>query len=219
LLRAAGPAVDAARPLSAERAKVLQSYARRGVPAVASGDLADELTAAAGRPAQGLLTRDDLAAMLPQLVRRESGSLQGGWLTPPWRSEEELAAGNCHVVAAIDGKGLAAVACYEAPAEGVDVPSLGLVLPFAAEPVRRGRTRVRPGDVRPVAAPIALRFAEGVVDLCVGVGQTVSAETALDGILQAVVRGDVHTSAVSSPTGRVAALSRVGDRVRILAGS
>lgn len=218
LLRAAGPAVEAARSLSAERAMVLQSFARRGVPAVATGNVAEEIAAAAGRPAQGLLTRDDLAGMLPELVRREGGSLPGGWLTAPWRSEDPVAAAHCHVVTAIDGKGLAAVACYEAPPEGVEVPSLGLVLPFAAEPVRRGRVRIRPGGQRPAASPIALRFAAGVVDLCVGVGQSAHAEGTLDGILQALLRGDALASAVSSPVGRVAALSRVEDRVRILAG-
>jgi hypothetical protein len=140
-------------------------------------------------------------------------------LTAPWRSEEEAAGVHCEVVAAIDGKGLAAVACYEAPPEGVDVPSLGLLMPFAAEPVRRGRARVRPGGLRPAASPIALRFAEGVVDLCVGVGQTPGAEGALDGILRTIARGEALVSAIATRSGRVAALTRVGDRVRILAGS
>ena len=118
LLRVAGPAVEAARAASAERARVLQLFARRGVPALSGGDVADEIAAAAGRPAQGLLTREDLAAMLPELVRRDGASLPGGLLTAPWRSGDRVSGAHCHVVAAIDGKGLAAVACYEAPTEG-----------------------------------------------------------------------------------------------------
>jgi hypothetical protein len=215
LRRVLAPAIAEARAQSPNRARVLEAFARRGAPAFAEGDVADELTAAAGRSAQGLLTKDDLAAAMPVLARCESESLPGGILRAPWRSDAPIDGANCHVVLAIDAKGRAAVACYEAPTAGVAVPALGLLLPFAAEPVRRGQARVRPGDRRPSPAPIALRLREGIVDLCAGVGQSSGAEPSLDAFLAAVVRDAAIDEALSAASeGRVVALLRAGERVR-----
>jgi hypothetical protein len=213
LLQVAGPAVDEARAHSADRARSLQAFARRGAPAVAQGFLAEELTATAGRAAQGLLTGDDLAAAKPAVTRCDPDTLPGKVLKAPWR--ERADATSCHVVMAIDGKGMAAVACYEDPPGGLQVPNIGLALPFSAEPVLRGKPRVRPGALRPAAAPIALRLANGIADLCVGVGRTAGADGQLDAILAEIARDVAPAVALDAVTdGSPVALVRTGERVR-----
>jgi hypothetical protein len=59
-------------------------------------------------------------------------------------------------VAAVDRFGGFAIACWDEGVDGMMVAELGLRAPFFAEPVMRGATRVRPGDARPAAAPIAM---------------------------------------------------------------
>jgi hypothetical protein len=66
---------------------------------------------------------------------------------------------------------------------------------------------------------MALRFAAGVVDLGVAVGQHEDAEGALDAILSGIAHGMALSEAVAGVSaGRPAALLRVGDAVRVLAG-
>jgi hypothetical protein len=55
----------------------------------------------------------------------------------------------------VDRNGTFAAACWDDATDGIAVAELGLRAPFAAEPVRRGRTRVRPGEARPSASPVA----------------------------------------------------------------
>ncbi len=91
--------------------------------------------------------------------------------------------------------------------------------PPSAEPVLRGKTRVRPGEPRPAAAPIALRFVGGVVELCLGVGQCAVGEQVLDAALVALAGGASLAAALAaSRDGRSAAIARAGDRVRLVAG-
>jgi gamma-glutamyltranspeptidase/glutathione hydrolase len=59
-------------------------------------------------------------------------------------------------VAAVDRFGAFAIACWDEGVDGLTIAELGLRAPFFAEPVLRGATRVRPGDARPAAAPVAL---------------------------------------------------------------
>jgi hypothetical protein len=59
-------------------------------------------------------------------------------------------------VACVDRFGAFAVACWDEGVDGLTIAELGLRAPFFAEPVLRGATRVRPGDARPAAAPVAL---------------------------------------------------------------
>jgi hypothetical protein len=218
LLRVAGPALEAARALAPERGRVLQLFARRGAPALADSDVADELTAAAGRAERGLLTKEDLAAARPVVVPCDERGLVSGVLFAPWRADPRLDAAHCHVVAACDGKGLAAVACYEVPAVAVPIHALGLVAPLFAAPVLRGHTRIRPGELRPAAAPIALRMLGGIVDLCVGVAQASDGERVLDGVTDAL-SGDASIAATVSAVaeGLMVALARTQTSVRILA--
>jgi gamma-glutamyltranspeptidase/glutathione hydrolase len=83
----------------------------------------------------------------------------------PWSNEEGgmPAAPSAHVdvgaaraVLAVDRHGAFAIAVWAESPDGIMLADLGLRAPFFAEPVRRGQTRVRPGDARPAAAPVAL---------------------------------------------------------------
>jgi gamma-glutamyltranspeptidase/glutathione hydrolase len=150
----------------AVRKDVLRRIAQRGASALASDAIGAELVAACGRVAGGLLTRDDLDAVLPTIVPTEERRLAGGARVAafaPWRAEaiaaredSGLSAAAVHVVAAADHRGLLAVACYERPDDGVPIEALGLVAPLVAAPVLRGQPRVRPGIPVPASAPMAL---------------------------------------------------------------
>jgi gamma-glutamyltranspeptidase/glutathione hydrolase len=217
LARAAAAAIQAAKTLSPERAQLIDVFSRRGPPALEEDGIAGELIAAAGRPARGLLTRDDLGATRPAVVRCSEDTLVSGVLLAPWRDDPRLEATLCHVVAALDGKGLAAIACYEVPAEGVAVPALGLVAPLSADPVLRGKPRVRPGAPRPAAAPVALRMIEGVVADCVAVTGAADGERALDAMLGVIVEGTSAVKALGAVEGAVG-VARVGNGVRVVGG-
>lgn len=209
LLRLAGPAVERAKARSPERAAVIEAFARRGAAALTDERVAAELVAVAGRAAGGALTREDLVAVRPAVVACPERSLAaGGVLRVPWGEPGAANGGGdaTHVVAAADGNGLVAIACYEAPVDGVSVAPLGLVAPAAAAPVMRGETRVRPGEPRPAAAPIALRARKGVVDLALGVGATAGAESALAAILERLEPDVVIAEALGAAAGRAIAL-------------
>lgn len=221
MLRAAGPALAWAKSRSLERAQLLDALARRGAPVLAEDAVASELIAAAGRAARGLLTLEDLAAVRPAVVRCDEGARgPSGALTVPWRGPAEDAS-STQVVAAIDGRGLAVVACYEVAADGgVAVPALGLHAPRSAEPVLRGQTRVSPGEPRLAAAPIALRALHGIVDFALGVAVAADGTAAVDAILDALGVSITPMAALqSSPMGRPIAIMRERDAMRTLASS
>jgi gamma-glutamyltranspeptidase/glutathione hydrolase len=219
LLRAAGPALARAKARSPERAGVLEAVARRGAPALAEERVAAELLAAAGRVARGLLTPEDLSEAMPALTRCEERALgPSGILTVPWR---EAADGSfVHVVAAADGKGRVAIACYEVPDEGIQVAALGLVAPRAAEPVLRGKPRVTPGSARPAGAPIALRARKGVVELALGIAAAANANAVLDAVVHLFATAPTFAEALAAPhSGRAVALSSTRDEARVLASA
>jgi hypothetical protein len=219
LLRVAGPAIAAARAASPERARVLEMVGRRGAAALLDDSFAVELLAVAGRAAGGTLSRKDLAAVRPGTASYDEGALPAGMLLVPWRSAPAPDGSSTHVVAAVDTRGLAAIACYEAPPEGLPVPALGLVAPLFAAPVRRGEARVRPGEPRPAAAPMALRAVGGRVDLALGVAQAADAEDALEAVL-ARLDGPTVAGAVSAATaGRVVALVRTRESALVVASA
>ena len=221
LLRAAGPALEWARARSPERALVLDSIARRGAPALANDSVTSELMAVAGRAARGLLTPEDLGAVRPVVVRCDERSLPAsGALTVPWRVDQGEDGSCTQIVAAIDGRGLAAVACYEVPIDGAPVPALGLLAPRCAAPVLRGKPRVAPAEPRPAAAPIALRARRGIVDLALGVAAAAAAGASLDAILEAL-EGSLTTMAAlhSVPGGVPIAIVCERDATRAIAST
>jgi gamma-glutamyltranspeptidase/glutathione hydrolase len=195
LTQALAPAVSMAR---GARKDLLRRIAQRGPSAIGAEAVASELVAACGRVAGGLVTRDDLDAPLPAIVPAREANLTGAAgraAFVPWREgamlgkkdEPAIAGTHTHVVAAIDHRGLVALACYERAGEGIPLEALDLVAPFAASPVLRGRPRVRPGTPVPAAAPIALAHAtsEAAIDMCVGIAGDGAAEELLADALQA----------------------------------
>jgi hypothetical protein len=217
LRRVVGPAVERARTVSPERAAVLEVFARRGAAAMGDDAVAGELAAVVGRAAGGTLTRDDLAAVRPGVVTYDERSLApSGILRVPWR---EAAPGGTavQIVVAADGRGLVAIACYEVPVDGVSIPSLGLLAPAFASPVRRGEARVRPGEPCPASAPIALRTRRGVVDVAVGVAETEGAEAALDSLLTKLDDAAALLEAIGGAPGRPVAIVRTGDAAAVVA--
>jgi hypothetical protein len=221
LSRIARPAIAVARDRSPPRASLLERFARLGAPVVADEWIATELTSVAGRSAGGLLTRDDLAAIRPTIVRCDEHAGPNGIVRVPWSRASAREAPVTQVVVAVDARGLAAVACYQTPSEGLDAPELGIALPFLAEPVRRGETRVRPGEPRSASAPISLRSVRGVVDIAFGVAMATDGDavvTSLAERLDAIVSrvGPVPTAAAS---GCLVLVTRSNDTARVVASA
>jgi gamma-glutamyltranspeptidase/glutathione hydrolase len=221
LRRAARPAIEWARARSPERAQLIEAFARRGAPALAEDAVAGELTATAGRSARGLLTAEDLAAVRPDVVRCADDSLgPSGILGVPWRGGEALDASFTHVVAAADGRGMVAVACYEVPFDGVAVSALGIIAPRTAAPVLRGQMRVVPGKPRAAASPIALRAHRGIVNLAIGVATAQDAEDSLDALVAALATAVVIGETMNGvKSGRPVGVLCTPDAVRVLASA
>ena len=179
-------AVAYAKEFSAERSAVLAAFAGQAAAAMVDDAIAGELTAVAGRSVGGALTREDLAAVRPVATACDERSLsEDAVLRVPWK-QKPCDGSNTQVIAAADAGGLVALACYESGMDGLAIASLGLVAPPFAAPVRRREVRVRPGEARPAAAPIALRAPHGLPDLALGLAATVHAEVMLDEILAAL---------------------------------
>jgi gamma-glutamyltranspeptidase/glutathione hydrolase len=193
-----------ARELSKKtpRARVFERIVARGASAVTDAVVARPLVELAGRVAGGLLTEDDLAGVRPVLAPcapREIGELR--LATCPWSALASDPPGafepaeHVHVIAAGDIHGLTAIACWEQRAEGSAVEALGLTAPWTAEPVRRGEPRVRPGEPRPAAAPIALVLRGGFLELALGASAQSDAEKILGEILTRLGAGTPLDSA------------------------
>jgi hypothetical protein len=206
LSRLAAPAIELAKERSEERAKLLRAIGRRGGGALAERGVADELIAAFGRMAGGILTIEDLAApevsVLPAKARvpwlddlRDAGAARQAKTT-------------VHVVAAGDARGRFVVACYEDAREGITFEPLDLVVPRLAEPVRRGEVRVRPGAARPALAPIGLASAGGTIIAAIGKPLADRTTDDLDAILAKVAE-----TAWTAPRGIVGVIrTRIGAR-------
>ena len=216
LAQVLAPAVDRSRAV-AERFQFFKRLAQRGPSVFAEHAIASELIAAAGRVAGGLLTEEDLSRVRPSAdacAIHTVGTRRVA--TAPWgaagvRGEAEggkLSAAVVQVIAAADAHGVLAIACYEAPDDGVPIPELGLVAPFGAAPVLRGEARVPPGAPRPAASPIALSELGGVVDAAVGVAQSEDAERTLAAILLTIAAGNAVDDAEAPSMGRAVGVVR-----------
>jgi hypothetical protein len=217
LRRLSTSAIKAARAISPERAAVLDAFSRRGAPALGDEAIVTALLAVAGRAAGGSLTADDLGAVLPRVTNIAERSLEPpGWLMAPWRARG-LTATRVQVVAAADGRGLVCIACYESPEEGIAIPELGLLAPASAEPVLRGQPRVKPGEPRPAAAPIAVRSRRGLADLAVGI-----AGSGDEGLLPLLTRLDdqpLVAEALAGTPGRAVAVVRTRETAAVAASA
>ena len=192
-----GPALDLAKTASTERHALLKEIARRGPMALAEEPFASELVAAAGRLAGGLLTVADLGEMRPAIIEcaiEKKGDRRVA--TVPWR-DHEVSPLHVEIIAAADGQGRVAIACYEAPEEGMPIPALDLAAPLAAAPVRRGETRVRPGEPRPAAAPMALLETAGMLEIALGFARSTTAEELLARVVASFMSGTPAEQAVT----------------------
>ena len=190
------------------RKSVLKRILQRGPAALADDFIASELVAVAGRIAGGVLTKEDLDELRPPYLTCEMHDLPEGVRRAafvPWRVDAILGSGTetpldttrTRIVAAADHKGLLAIACYEVHEMGLPIPELDLVAPFTAAPVLRGQTRVRPGEARPSAAPIAISEFQGMMDLALAFTGTREGELALGRVLAKLAAGellDISTS-------------------------
>ena len=93
-------------------------------------------------------------------------------------------------VAAVDRFGAFAIACWDEGSSGLSIPELGLRAPFFATPVLRGETRVRPGDARAAAAPIALVGTDAGPEFAFAAFGASDAYEVLQGALRSVIEDD-----------------------------
>jgi gamma-glutamyltranspeptidase/glutathione hydrolase len=212
------------------RRDLLRKIAQRGPSMLAAEAIAGELIAVCGRIAGGLLTRDDLDAILPAILPVHEAALEGPARQAafiPWRqaalsgtrSEAPLPGGHTHVVAAFDHRGLVAVACYERPEEGVTVEPLGLVAPFTASPVLRGETRVGPGTPAAAAAPLALvrTTTESAIDAALAIAGDPDAERVLGEMLDVWSRDADQPAPAYDRQGTLLGVMRTKNAVSLLA--
>lgn len=162
------PAIASAK--GTPRKDLLARIASRGPRAIEERPIGSELLAAAGRPSGGLLTPDDLSSPRPSVQKASSvafdsatrmrrvvllpwANIEGDAPAPPARGVDVA---RSRAVVAVDRNATFAIAVWDEATDGIMVEELGLRAPYYAEPVRRGQTRVKPGEARPAAAAIAL---------------------------------------------------------------
>jgi hypothetical protein len=86
----------------------------------------------------------------------------------PWPSPQEENR-RVEIIAAADARGVIGVLGYAPDDDGISVPELGIALTRDAVVVRRGVTRVAPGEVLPSPAPFALATLARVAFMALGV--------------------------------------------------
>lgn len=116
-------------------------------------------------------------------------------------------------VAAVDRFGGFAIACWDEGPSGLAIPELGLRAPFFATPVLRGETRVRPGDARPAAAPLALVGSDAGPELAFVAFGASDAYEVLQGALRSAIEDDRIEAHGES---RLVALSHVAGVASVL---
>jgi hypothetical protein len=218
--QALAPAIALAK--GSPRQRVLKRIASHGPRALEDHVLSTELLGTFGRPSGGLLTGDDLAAPRPEVQRAARTALgERALVTLPWANVDghalrapahEVDVARARSALAVDRNGTFAIASWDEPAEGLLVEELALRAPFFAEPVRRGQTRVRPGDPRPAAAPVAMVGADApeIALAAFGAGDAYDVLTqALDGLRatdQISASGEARLVALSHAKGTAAVL-------------
>lgn len=176
------------------RSELLSRIASRGPRAIEERPLGPELLAIGGRPSGGLLTADDLAVPRPPVEKASRNHLDKRILvTLPWTHVEngapappaaEVDIGRVRCLACVDRNGTFAVACWEDATDGIAIADLALRAPFGAEPVRRGKTRIRPGDARPSASPVALLATAGGPEIALAAFGAADAYDVLRGAIE-----------------------------------
>ena len=133
----------------------------------------------------------------------------GGMPVPP-AGRVEVA--TTRAVACVDRFGAFAVACWDEGIDGLTIAELGLRAPFFAEPVLRGATRVRPGDARPAAAPVALVGRDAGPELALA---AFGAGDAYD-VLRGAIRGFIEEERIEAHgDARLVAVSYIASTVSV----
>jgi gamma-glutamyltranspeptidase/glutathione hydrolase len=203
-IAARGPRAIEERPLSTE---LLACAGRTVGGLLTSDDLSSQ------RPEVHNASRHALAGAHPTsararagvIVRPRAGEAAGAAPAPrfvialPWAHDEggvpvapagRVAVATTRSVAAVDRFGAFAIACWDEGVDGLTLAELGLRAPFFAEPVLRGATRVRPGDPRPAAAPVALVGTDAGPEFAFAAFGAGDAYEVLRGAITAVIEED-----------------------------
>lgn len=198
-----GPRAIEERPLSGE---LLALAGRTSGGLLTSDDLSSQrpevhsasrhLLRALGDPAAARGARGRSAS---KTSTEADGGAQRVVIALPWANDEagtpappvgKVVIATTRSVATVDRNGSFAIACWDEGVEGLVIGDLGLRAPFFAEPVLRGETRVRPGDARPAAAPIALVGSDAGPEFGFAAFGAGDAYEVLGGAIRSVIEGD-----------------------------
>ncbi|MBX3208831.1 MAG: hypothetical protein KF764_27620 [Labilithrix sp.] len=133
----------------------------------------------------------------------------------PAAPAHEVEVARVRAVAAVDRNATFAIACWDEATDGLIIPDLGLRAPFFAEPVRRGQTRVRPGEPRSAAGPAALVGTAAAPALALA---AFGASDAYDVLAQALDGLRVDERIEAHGEARLIALSHANDTASVLRG-
>jgi gamma-glutamyltranspeptidase/glutathione hydrolase len=170
--RGLGPCVRfgiqrAERAAAEARLSLLRVVRGLGAQAFADPAFVRPLIHVAGPSEGGLLTSTDLNTV-PSEIDVQATALpdQDEWFEPSWaaelgKSDATSPDGTQYVVIAFDNRGVAAAASFLRAREGVAFDAMELTAPRAAQPVRRGVTRVSPGDRLPSPCSVAIHVEGG----------------------------------------------------------
>jgi gamma-glutamyltranspeptidase/glutathione hydrolase len=177
LARAGVAAADSAG--AKKRAAMVRKVGSAGVLALRAPEVVRALLAAGGPVAGGALTEADLAESAPAETDAAVTPIGDGLTayTSPFAAPSD-ARGDAEVVVACDGRGVIAALAYVPAKGGVPLPDLELAMGRDAVPVRRGVTRVAPGTVLPMAAPIGIAVHTGTFAAAVGLPGRAALEAA-----------------------------------------
>lgn len=188
LLRLGVDAAKAIGKVDDARVESLKAFGREGGNFLRAGAIRDALLEASARSLGGMLTRDDLDALRPELVQAHRLDVDARrWAVAPWaralglnaEAAQPEASGEIAIVAAADPYGAVAIASILIPSMAAPLGELGLSAPLLARPVLRGVTREPAGAALPAPAPVGVaqgRSLEGgqselgAVDLAFGLG-------------------------------------------------
>ena len=195
-----GPRATEERPLSGE---LLALAGRTSGGLLTSDDLSSQ------RPEVHPASRHELRGDAPRALRSRAPSTKKGAIDEeplprsiielPWATDDGgapvppvgvVTIATARAVLTVDRNGSFAIACWDEGVDGLTIGELGLRAPFFAEPVMRGATRVRPGDARPAAAPIALVATDAGPEFAFAAFGAGDAYDVLRGAIRAVIEED-----------------------------
>jgi gamma-glutamyltranspeptidase/glutathione hydrolase len=222
-IAARGPRAIEERPLGGE---LLAGAGRASGGLLTGDDLASprpdvqkaaRIERATATPAPNSVRRSDVGKRSAEspttvLVTFPWAHLEGARLVAP---AHDVDIARARAVAAVDRNGTFAIACWDEAVSGLLLAEVGLRAPFFAEPVRRGQTRVRPGDARPAAAPAALVGPPAAPELALAAFGAADAYDVLGQAIETVVtegRIEAHGGA------RLVALSHANGTASVLRG-